>query len=38
MDQYKMDKIYSNLPLDEIPWNLETPPQALVESIRKSKN
>jgi len=26
-----MDKIYRNMPPEEIPWNIETPPNALVE-------
>ena len=37
MDQNEINKIYSNLPLDEIPWNLETPPQALVELIQNEE-
>lgn len=28
-----MDKIYRNMPLEEIPWNIEEPPKALVELV-----
>jgi len=31
MDNNEMEKIYSSLPLDQIPWNSESPPQALVD-------
>jgi len=31
----QMDEIYKNVPLAEIPWNVETPPQLLVELIDK---
>jgi hypothetical protein len=30
MAQDKMDKTYRNLPLENIPWNIETPPETLV--------
>jgi len=32
-----VDRIYQALPLDEIPWNSGTPPDALVELIREGK-
>ena len=32
-----MDKIYSKTPLDEIPWNIETPPNQLVQLIDTGK-
>ena len=32
-----MDDIYRNVPLEEIPWNIETPPQLLVELIDSGK-
>ena len=32
-----MDDIYKNVPLAEIPWNIETPPQLLVELIDTGK-
>jgi len=28
-----MDRIYNSMPLDKIPWNMETPPDALVELV-----
>ncbi len=31
----EMDKIYSTIPGDKIPWNLETPPNALVSLIEQ---
>ncbi len=37
MTQVEMDKIYRNMPLEEIPWNIETPPDALVELIESGK-
>jgi len=33
----QMDEIYRNMPLEEIPWNIETPPEALVELIKSGK-
>ena len=30
MRQVDTDSIYKKKPLDEIPWNIETPPEALV--------
>jgi len=32
-----MDKIYRNTPLEEIPWNIETPPDVLVELVESGK-
>jgi SAM-dependent methyltransferase len=29
----KLDRIYANIPLERIPWNIETPPDALVELV-----
>jgi len=32
-----MDRIYQDVPLDTIPWNIETPPDALVELVQSDK-
>ena len=32
-----MDEIYRNIPLEEIPWNIEIPPDALVELVNNGK-
>ena len=32
-----MDRIYKNMPLEKIPWNSETPPEALVELVESGK-
>jgi len=32
-----MDKIYRNTPLEEIPWNIETPPDVLTELVDSGK-
>jgi len=32
-----MDRIYRNTPLEEIPWNIETPPDVLVELVESGK-
>jgi SAM-dependent methyltransferase len=37
MMQVEMDSIYKNIPLEEIPWNIETPPDALVELVDSGK-
>jgi SAM-dependent methyltransferase len=37
MIQDEMDKIYKRIPLNEIPWNIETPPKALVKLIESGK-
>lgn len=37
MKQVEMDKIYRNMPPEEIPWNIETPPDALVELVESGK-
>jgi len=31
------DRIYKNMPLEKIPWNSETPPDALVELVESGK-
>jgi hypothetical protein len=31
--QVDIDKIYRETPLDKIPWNAETPPEALVGPV-----
>lgn len=28
-----MNKIYRNMPMEEIPWNIEEPPKVLVELV-----
>ncbi len=33
----EMDEIYKNIPVEKIPWNIETPPNALVELIESGK-
>lgn len=35
--QVEMDSIYKNIPLEEIPWNIETPPDALAELVDSGK-
>ncbi|MCX5803014.1 MAG: class I SAM-dependent methyltransferase [Proteobacteria bacterium] len=37
MMQVEMDSIYKNIPLEEIPWNIETPPDALAELVDSGK-
>ncbi len=37
MKQVEVDKIYRNMSLEEIPWNIETPPDALVELVESGK-
>jgi SAM-dependent methyltransferase len=32
-----MDKIYRDRPINEIPWNYETPPESLVELVKNGK-
>jgi SAM-dependent methyltransferase len=32
-----IDEIYHRMPLDRIPWNIETPPTALVELVKSGK-
>ena len=34
MNQVEMDRIYREMPLEKIPWNIEAPPRALVELIK----
>lgn len=31
MKHDKMDEIYKNIPIDKIPWNIETPPKELID-------
>ena len=33
MIENEMERIYKNIPLERIPWNIETPPEALVELV-----
>jgi len=35
--QIQTDDIYKSVPLEEIPWNIETPPQLLVELVDSGK-
>ncbi|MDD1745207.1 MAG: class I SAM-dependent methyltransferase [Candidatus Methanoperedens sp.] len=37
MIQVEMDRIYKNIPLEEIPWNIATQPDALVELVDSGK-
>ncbi|MFA5972410.1 MAG: class I SAM-dependent methyltransferase [Lentimicrobiaceae bacterium] len=37
MKQTETDEIYSNIPLKEIPWNIENPPDALIQLIESGK-
>ena len=37
MKQIEMDSIYRNMSLEEIPWNIETLPEALVELVETDK-
>jgi len=37
MKQSETDEIYSNIPLKEIPWNIENPPDALIHLIQSGK-
>lgn len=37
MTQIEMDRIYGEMPLEKIPWNIETPPDALVELVENGK-
>jgi len=32
-----MDRIYGNMPLEEIPWKIETPPDALADLVESEK-
>ena len=36
-NQKRMDEVYKNMPLEEIPWNRETPPDLLVDLINTGK-
>ncbi|MCX6245224.1 MAG: class I SAM-dependent methyltransferase [Bacteroidetes bacterium] len=37
MNPVETDDIYRNLPLNEIPWNIETPPEELVQLVKSGK-
>jgi len=37
VEQVEVDRIYRNMALEEIPWNIETPPDALVKSVESGK-
>jgi SAM-dependent methyltransferase len=37
MKYFDVDRIYQKVPLDKIPWNSETPPDALVELVQDGK-
>ena len=37
MKQVDIDSIYREMPLEKIPWNIETPPDALVELVESGK-
>jgi 2-polyprenyl-3-methyl-5-hydroxy-6-metoxy-1,4-benzoquinol methylase len=37
MKQTETDEIYSSIPLNEIPWNIENPPDALLQLIESGK-
>jgi SAM-dependent methyltransferase len=36
-EQVRIDKIYKNTPFEEIPWNIEAPPELLVELVDSGK-
>jgi SAM-dependent methyltransferase len=36
-DQTRIDDLYKNTPLEEIPWNMKTPPELLVELVDSGK-
>ena len=37
MTHIDMDRIYKNMPLEKIPWNSETSPEALVELVENGR-
>lgn len=37
MEYVDLDKIYQKVPLDKIPWNIETPPNVLIELVKSGK-
>jgi len=37
MIQIEMERIYKNMPLEKIPWNSETPPEALVDLVERGR-
>jgi len=36
-DQFQIDDVYKNMSLDDIPWNMETPPAPLVDLVDTGK-
>lgn len=36
-EQMRMDEVYKNMSLEEVPWNMETPPEPLVELVDSGK-
>ena len=36
-DEFQIDDVYKNMSLDDIPWNMETPPPPLVELVDSGK-
>ncbi|MHC4255655.1 MAG: class I SAM-dependent methyltransferase, partial [Planctomycetota bacterium] len=36
-NQKRMDEVYKNMSLDKIPWNIQTPPELLVQLIESGK-
>ena len=36
-EQMRMDEVYKNMSLEEIPWNIETPPEPLVKLVDSGK-
>jgi SAM-dependent methyltransferase len=37
MTPVNMDRIYKNMPLEKIPWNKETPPEALIDLVESGR-
>jgi hypothetical protein len=37
MKQRDVDDIYKNVPIDEIPWNMEDPPEAIVALVETGR-
>jgi SAM-dependent methyltransferase len=37
MKTVDIDEIYRRMPLDKIPWNIETPPDALIELVKSGR-
>jgi SAM-dependent methyltransferase len=36
-DQFRIDDVYKNMSLEQIPWNIQTPPELLVELVDSGK-